>query len=56
VSATVYALLMGLMVAATQGWPYVSAYALLVGPTVGWRYAKIPSKQADAESPGRGVI
>jgi hypothetical protein len=29
---------------------------LVVGPAVGWRYAKIPSKQTDAESPGRGVI
>jgi hypothetical protein len=51
VNATVYALLMGLMVAATQGWAYVAAYALLVGPTMGWKHAtKIPSKQTDAES------
>jgi hypothetical protein len=39
-SATVYALLTGLMIAATQGAWWVAAFVLLVGPAVGVAWAR----------------
>lgn len=38
--ASLYGLAMGLVLSASQGWPWVAAFAAAAGPWCGWRLAR----------------